>query len=87
MKKEDLIKQLRNDPLYQSALKSAKTDTERKHIIAVTEGFVEQFAVVLGPLFEKVEHDPSFAERLRRSLATGEEIVSDVEPAVSGSQS
>jgi hypothetical protein len=86
VKKEDFIKQLRSDPLYQSALKSAKTDAERKHVIEVTEGFVEQFAAVLGPLIEKVEKDPAFAEQLRRSIATGEEIVSDVDPDVSGSQ-
>ena len=84
--KEDIIKRLRSDPLYQSALKSAKTDDERRRVIALTEGFVGQFAEVLGPFIQRVEDDPVFAERLKRSLATGEEIVSDVEPNVSGSQ-
>lgn len=86
MKKEDILKALRADPLYQSALKSAKTDEERRRVIAVTEGFVGQFADVLAPLIQRAEADPAFRTQLQRSLVTGEEVVSDVEPIASGSQ-
>lgn len=86
MNKEDILKALRADPLYQSALKAAKTDEERRRVIATTEGFVGQFADVLVPLIQRAEADPAFRTQLQRSLVTGEEVVSDVEPIASGSQ-
>lgn len=77
MKKNvDFIKALRDDPMYREALKSAKTDEERRRVIAVTEAFVSQFASVLEPLINKVQSDPKFAEQLRQSLKGEDEIVS-----------
>lgn len=84
--KEDFIKRLRSDPLYQSALKAAKTDEERRRIIATTEAFVGQFAGVLAPLIQRAEVDPAFRVQLQRSLVMGKEVVSQVEPVPSGSQ-
>jgi len=77
MKKNvDFLKKLRDDPMYREALKSAKTDEERRRVIAVTEAFVSQFASVLEPLIDKVQSDPKFAEQLRQSLKGEDEIVS-----------
>jgi hypothetical protein len=86
VKKEDFLKTLRNDPLYQSALKSAKTDEERKRVIAITEDFVGQFADVLGPLINRAENDPVFREQMKRSLVEDEGVITDVESVASGSQ-
>lgn len=84
--REDVLKQLRSDPLYKSALKAAKTDEERRRIIATTEAFVGQFADALLPIINKAESDPLFREQLQRSLVSGEDVVSQVEPVPSGSQ-
>lgn len=84
--KEDFLKRLRSDPLFQSALKAAKTPEERRRVIAITEAFVGQFAEVLAPMIQKAESDPSYRDLLRRSLVAGEEVVTDQETAASGSQ-
>lgn len=84
--REDVIKQLRADPLYKSALKAAKTPEERRRIIATTESFVGQFADALLPLIQRASTDPLFREQLQRSLVANEDVVSLAEPDRSGSQ-
>ena len=84
--REDFLKKLRSDPLYQNALKAAKTPEEKKRIIATTEAFVSQFADVLAPLIQRAETDPLFREQMQRSIAEGDAVVTDVELETSGSQ-
>lgn len=84
--REDFLKRLRSSPLYQSALKTAKTPEERKRVIALTEQFVSQFADVLGPMIAKAEDDPAYREQLRRSVAAGEDVVTSEDKIPSGSQ-
>lgn len=75
--KEDFVKLLRNDPMYKSALKTAKTPEERKKIIQITEAFVEQYASILAPIISQVESDPKLKEQLRQSLDQSDDLLSD----------
>lgn len=82
----EFLKRLRQDPQYRRALEMAKDEAERRRIISITEEFVGGFADVLSPLIEKAKQDPTFAERLGQSLAEGRDLISESEPAPSGSQ-
>lgn len=80
----DMLKLLRADPTFRRALSLAKTDEERRAIIALTENLVGGFQEVLSPLIKRSRRDPLFAERLGRALLTGEDVLTDSEP-VTGS--
>ena len=48
MNRDDLIKKLRNDPLYKKALGMVGSKAERQQIIAFTEGFITKIADAAG---------------------------------------
>lgn len=83
--REDFIKRLREDSLYKQALAKAKDDKERAAIAALVEGMVGDFAEKLGPIAERVQHDPAFAEQLKRAVVEGKQVLTDNEPVPSGS--
>ncbi len=87
--KQDLIKRLRNDPMYRDALKLAKTDEERRRIMATAEGFLSGFIDSLLPLANKIAQDPEFASQLQDSVRRGIEVIksdtNDIILTVSGS--
>jgi hypothetical protein len=87
--KEELIKRLRNDPMYVTALKMARTDEERKKIIATTEGFLANFIDSLSPVFKQVSNDKNLTSHLQKVLNHNEQVVkeSDGKNVVSGSNS
>lgn len=66
--KEEFIKNLRSNELYNSALSMAKTNDERAQIIAVTEEFVSNFSEVLCQIADKVKTDDKFKEELFKKL-------------------
>lgn len=77
--KDDFLKLLRDDPMYRNALKMAKTDAERKQVIAATEEFVERFASVLVPAIQRAKSDPNYVNQLRLALQMNEHVVNDSE--------
>jgi len=85
--KEELIKRLRNDPMYVAALKMARTDEERRKIIATTEGFLSNIVDSLSPAFRQISNDKNLASHLRKVLNPNELVVkeSDGKNVVSGS--
>ena len=83
--REDFIKKLREDGLYKQALAKAKDDKERAAIARIVENMVGTFADVLAPAIARAEKDPVFVEQLKRALVEGEQVVTAVEPEVSGS--
>lgn len=87
--KEELIKRLRSDPMYVTALKMARTDEERKKIIATTEGFLANFIDSLSPVFKQVSNDKNLTSHLQKVLNHNEQVVkeSDGKNVVSGSNS
>jgi hypothetical protein len=66
--KEDFIKRLRGDRMYNLALKMASSDEERRRVIAITEGFVNKFASILAPMIAEVEKNPAYAEKIREAI-------------------
>lgn len=50
--KEELLKMLREDAMYQKSLAMASNDEERKNIESVVEGFVARFASAVIPALE-----------------------------------
>jgi hypothetical protein len=66
-------------------LGAARTDKERQAIIAIVEGFVGDAGAILGPAIEQAKKDPQFAARLGRALLDGKDVLSNSEPATSGS--
>lgn len=57
--KKEYLKRLREDPVYQSTLSKASTDSEKRMIKAYTEDFYMKFYDgVFGPLRELLEKDP-----------------------------
>jgi len=83
--RKEFIERLHADPKYQEALAAARTDAERQQVAGMVEAFVGSFADILGPLIERAESDPIFAEQLGRSLIEQRDVVSTSDPATSGS--
>lgn len=83
--KADFIKRLREDDLYKQALAKAKDDNERAAIARIVEGMVGNFADKLGPVIERAQNDPVYAEQLKRALVGDQQVLTDIEPEVSGS--
>jgi len=77
LSKKELIKRLRNDPMYLEALKMAQTDEERRRIIALTEGFLSSFVDSMTPLAAKAASDPAYAEKLREALRTPGRLINE----------
>jgi len=75
--KETLIKRLRNNQMYRDALKMAKTDVERRKIIATTENFLSNLVEKLSPVFEKASNDPKFAEKLQEAINSSTNVITD----------
>ncbi len=88
LSKDDLIKKLRAHPLYRNALKMARTDAERRRIIATAEGFLTEFVTNVTPVMNRAQADPAFASQLHEALKSGPTIVreSDGTRVVSGSK-
>ena len=77
LSKKELIKRLRNDPMYRAALKMASSDADRRRIIATTEGFLSSFMDSLAPMATKVSQDPAYADKLREALRTPGRLISE----------
>lgn len=84
-KREDFIQRLHENAKFKHALEQARTEEERKAIAAATEKFVATFADILGPLIERAEQDPLFAEQLGRALSENQHVVTSSDPPKSGS--
>lgn len=73
--KEQLLDRLRNDPMYRSALKMAKTDGERKKIIATAEGFLSTFFEAMSPIARGISSDPKQSSELLEAVKSGGRLV------------
>ena len=71
--------------MYRSALKMAKTDSERKRIIAIAEGFLGTFYDSMMPIAGKIASDPKLASDLIEAAKSGKSLVSDDGSNESGS--
>ena len=83
--RDDFIKKLHEDSLFKQALAKAKDAKEREAITRIVENMVGSFANVLAPAIDRAKNDPVFVEQLKRALVGGEQVVTAVEPEVSGS--
>lgn len=83
--RDDYIKRLREDSLFKMALAKAKDDKERAAIAAIVEAMVGDFADKLGPITQRVQQDPVFAEQLKRAVVGDQQVLTDIEAAPSGS--
>jgi hypothetical protein len=81
----DFVKRLREDPQYRASLGRARNPAERKIIATLVEGLVGGIGDILGPAIEKARNDPTFAAKLARALSEGKDVLSNSEPAPSGS--
>lgn len=82
----DIIRKLRNDPLYKRALAMAQSDEERRTIAAQTEAMVLHVARSLVPAITAVNNDPTLAAKVRQAATSSVEVVSAGAPTnVSGS--
>lgn len=85
--KEELIRRLRTDPMYRDALKMARTDAERRRIIATAEGFLSSFVETMIPVAAKIKQDPDLAAQLQEAVRTGEVVKeSDGKPVADKSE-
>jgi hypothetical protein len=82
--KEDLIKRMRSDPYYKRALTLARTDEERKRVIALAEQYASSIAEAVLPLIDSIKRDPALAQQLGLALAEGSSVISSSQ-ATSGS--
>lgn len=83
--RDSFLKRLHENEKYKAALAMARTDAEKQAIRTLAESFVSSFADVLGPLIDKSQHDPLFAERLGQALVERKNVVTSTEPEHSGS--
>jgi len=83
--RQDFIKHLRQSDKFKAALSAARTPEERAQVKALTEEFVGGFADVLGPIIERAQNDPEFAQQLGRSLAGQQIVLSTSDSVISGS--
>jgi hypothetical protein len=81
MNKKDLIKRLREHPLYKAALKSVDKK-QAARIAAITEGFLSDAADGLVPLFAQATDKQQLAEA--RQILNDRGLVT-AEPEASGS--
>ena len=82
---DDFVKRLREDTQYKEAMGRARSPAERKMIAKFVEGFVGSVGAILGPAIEQARTDPEFAERLRKALNEGKDVLTDEGTEVSGS--
>lgn len=73
--KEQLLKRLRDDPMYLSALKMAKTDSDRRRIIATAEGFLGSFFDAMSPITGRIANDPKMSADLKEAVNSGKRVV------------
>lgn len=87
--KDEILKKMRNDPLFRKALKIAPTEEDRKRVIAASESMITIFMEAFSPVANKITNDPNFIHELRRSIVEDTQIVkeSDGCVVVSGSKS
>lgn len=83
--RSDFIKRLHEADRFKQAMAAARSDAERAAIKKLVEEFVGGFADVLGPMIDRAEKDPAFAQQLGRVLAEGKGVLSTSESATSGS--
>lgn len=83
--RDSFVKALRADPRYRAALGQARNASERKLVSGLVEELVGAIGEIMGPALERAEKDPAFAARLARALAEGKDVLSNSEPAMSGS--
>ena len=74
--RQDFIKMLRSSPNYRAALGKARNSEERKLVSAVVEEFVGNFGELLGPLIERAQQDPAFAQQLGKALINDNDVLS-----------
>lgn len=77
--KEDFIKLLHENPLFQHAMNSAKTDDDRRKIAAIVEGFVGNFASVLSPMIKEAQDNPEYAAQIQQLLMKGDQVITGSE--------
>lgn len=82
--REDLIKQLKEDPKFREALGRARTTEERKALQRLVEEFVGGFAPLLQQIDSAVKQDPHFVEKLGKALAEKQGVLNP-DPPRSGS--
>lgn len=75
--KKVLIDRLRKDPMYRDALKMVTTDSERRRIIAMAEGFLSEFMDGLTPVAGKIQKDPALASQLLEVLNSGTHVIKE----------
>lgn len=84
--RDDFIKRLHQTERFQAAVLAARTEEERRAVIAAAEQFVDSFAVVLAPLIERAENDHEFAQQLAGQLISRSAVITiNKPPALSGS--
>jgi hypothetical protein len=75
MHKGELLKNVHANPLYQAALRSARSDAERQRIVQLVEGFVGDIAETLEPMIERARADSEFAQQLGQALVGQQRVV------------
>lgn len=83
LSKQDLIKRLREHPLYRAALASVDTEQAKK-IAAVTEGFLGKAIDGMIPMIKQASDAETLAEAQSALKETGELV--NIEPVSSGSK-
>lgn len=83
--RDSLLKALRENPRYRTALGNARNAAERKAIASLVEDLVGSVGDIIGPAMERAKTDPAFAARLARALVEGKDVLSNIEPTSSGS--
>jgi hypothetical protein len=83
--RDELIKQLRDDPNYRAALGRARNAAERKAVSAMVEGFVGNVGEILGPAMEQAKNDPEFNAKLARALKEHYSVLNNGSQPKSGS--
>lgn len=81
----EFLKRLHESDKFKDAMGRARTDEERQKVQAAVDAFVGSFADVLGPLIERAQSDPEFAQQLGRVLAERQQVVTTSDPPKSGS--
>lgn len=83
--RKDFLKRLYESDKYKQALSRARNDEERRAVVGLLTEFVGNFADVLGPIIDRAQKDPAFAYKLGQAVVERQQVVTDNEPAVTGS--
>jgi hypothetical protein len=77
IKREDFVKALHEDLVFKATVDAAKTETEKRFVMAFSEEFLMSFIDVLSPISEEIDRDPE--EFRRRLLEIDEDLLSEGE--------